>query len=250
MKEKLTKENVKKVLEEFISMPIDSSNNVLEKFSLLPNAIYHNDGSKKNFVYIEGTREDKVLLVAHTDTVWDKYYEELDDCTQSIYEKNGVYYGTNPEFGIGADDRAGCAILWLLKDMGHSLLIVDGEEYGQIGSKHIKRNYPDIYDKINNHSYIIQFDRRNGKDYKVYNLPVSQEFIDFIENNTKYEDAGRFASTDIVVLCNEICGVNLSIGYYNEHHSDEHLVFDEWYNTLIIAYELLLKKQSKYPLNK
>ena len=47
MKEKLTKENVKKVLEEFISMPIDSSNNVLEKFSLLPNAIYHNDEYEK-----------------------------------------------------------------------------------------------------------------------------------------------------------------------------------------------------------
>ena len=42
-----------------------------------------------------------------------------------FFYRSGVY-----DEGIGADDRAGCAILWLLKDSGHSLLVTNGEEIG------------------------------------------------------------------------------------------------------------------------
>ncbi len=243
------KEYAKKVLEEFLSLPLENSSDVLEKFATLPNAIYHNDGGKLSFVYVPGNRGDRVVLAAHADTVWDKYYNVYPYAEQKLQYKNGIYNGTNDICGIGADDRAGCAILWLLKDVGHSLLVTDGEESGRIGSFHIKDNFPELYDELNEHSYMVQFDRRNAMDYKCYKLPVTKEFKQFIENETDYKDAGVTTYTDIVTLCSKICGVNLSVGYYNEHSSDEILVFDEWYNTLTVAYDMLSKEQRKFPLD-
>ena len=63
----------REALEKFLSMSVKSSDEVIDTFANLPNAIYK-QGKKPNerFVYIPGTRDDKVLLIAHADTVWDK----------------------------------------------------------------------------------------------------------------------------------------------------------------------------------
>ena len=245
----IEKEYAKRVLEELLSFPIEDSSKVIERFASLPNAIYHSDKEKRNFVYVPGKRKDRALLIAHADTVWDKMYFDNDNINQALTFENGVYSGTKKDFGIGADDRAGCAILWLLKDMGHSLLITDGEETGRIGAFHIKEQYPEIFKELNQHSYMVQLDRRNASDYKCYRLPVTKEFKDFIEKETNYTDAGVTAFTDIVTLCSEICGVNLSVGYYNEHSSSEILVFDEWYHTLEVVHNMLNKEQKRFPLD-
>ncbi len=245
----------RKILEHFCSMPIDSSEQVLNEFAKLPGAISCFDGGKNNFVYVPGIRKDRVVLVAHADTVWDSEYTNRDNVSRLFENKQNsfgidddIYVGTNPSFGIGADDRAGCAILWLLKDIGHSLLITDGEEDRQKGSNHLKTNYPELLDEVNNHSYIIQFDRRGATDYKFYNLPVSERFKTFVQTKTGYYDAGSTARTDIVALCQKICGVNLSIGYYDEHTPAETLNFLEWHKTLNIAYELLQEEQQQFLL--
>ena len=242
------KEYAKDVLEEFLSFPLEDSKEILEKFASLPDAIYCNDGEKRNFVYVPGTRKDKVLLIAHSDTVWDKLYFNYGKIGQTLKFENGIYSGVKEDFGIGADDRSGCAILWLLKDSGHSLLITDGEESGRIGAFQIKEKYPEIFEELNQHSYMIQFDRRNATDYKCYRIPVTDEFKAFIEKETNYVDAGVSAFTDIVTLCDKICGVNFSVGYYNEHSEYEKLVFDEWYNTLEVAYNMLNKEQKRFLL--
>ena len=41
----------------------------------------------------------------------------------------------------------------------------------------------------------------------------------------------RNAFTDIVTLCRDICGVNFSIGYYNEHSTEECINVREWIHT-------------------
>lgn len=237
-------------LEGFLSLDITSAEGVLDIFSALPGAISHYDGEKNNFVYLPGTRPDRVLLVAHADTVWDSLYGRGEGFTQVPVNENGVYHGTSSDCGIGADDRAGCAMLWLLRDTGHSLLIVDGEEVGQIGSRHIRDNYPEIFDELNRHSYMIQLDRRGHMNYKIYDLPVPKDFISFIENSTGYKNAGKLSRTDIVVLCRDVSGVNLSIGYYDEHTPNERLVFEEWLHTLTVVEELLRPEQKRYPLKK
>ena len=250
MESSMDRNTAKEVLERFLSFDITASKEVLDEFASLPRAVVHRDGGKENFVYVPGTRKDRVLLVAHADTVWDASYGNGEGYKQTLTEKDGIYSGRKNDCGIGADDRAGCAILWLLKDSGHSLLVVDGEEFGQIGSHHIKDRYPHIFDELNAHSYMIQFDRREHMNYKVYTLPVTQEFLLFVAGNTGYYNSGVFSRTDIVVLCRDICGVNLSIGYYNEHSPDESLVFDEWFTTLTVAEKLLAPEQKRFPLKR
>ena len=237
----------KEALIRFCSFPLHTAQGVMQEFASLPNAIAHFDGDMHNFVYIPGKRADRVVLVAHADTVWDSFGEDT-PVPQSLCERDGVLFGKSPEVGIGADDRAGCAMLWLLRESGHSLLIVDGEEQGQIGSCHIRDAYPEIYDELNGHAYMLQLDRRKSRNYKVYRLPVSREFIDFVEGATGYENAGTASRTDIITLCRDICGVNLGIGYHNEHSAEECVLIDEWYSALTTVEGILTAPQRKYPM--
>ena len=166
-----------------------------------------------------------------------------------VFENGVIRQSGWNKWGLGADDRAGCAMLWLLKDSGHSLLITDGEEHGQIGAHHLTDNYPALSRELNAHRYMIQLDRRNDRDYKTYKLPVTNAFIRFIEENTGYANAGSSSRTDIVALCTGICGVNLSIGYVNEHHADEYLRVEGWLNTYNTVKNMLQKEQPYFPLN-
>lgn len=70
------------------------------------------------------------------------------------------------------------------------MLILDGEEHGQKGAHYLKDSYPNIFAELNEHQYIIQLDRRNAREYKCYNIPVSEEFKEFIEKEFFYKDAG------------------------------------------------------------
>ncbi len=221
------------VLVDFINIPINSDEQVFEKFNL-PNAIMRKGKRKfEQFVYIRGSRQNKVLLVAHADTVWDKKWEKYSNA-RSEYEIDGnVIKSVSHHFGIGADDRAGCAMLWLLKDMGHSLLITTGEEKGQLGSHWIMEapENNDIRDEIqNNHQFVVQLDRQNGNEFKCYTVGTD-DFRNYVSEKTGYTEPDRDRRTDIVVLCDKITGVNLSIGYYNEHHPNEYINIKEWHNT-------------------
>ncbi len=150
-----------------------------------------------------------------------------------------ILRAVNEEFGLGADDRAGCAMLWLLKDLGHSLLVTNGEEKGQSGSSWLMDHNKDIADEINrDHQFVIQLDRRNGKDFKCYDVGTD-EFRSYVAEKTGYTEPDRRATTDIVTLCREIAGVNLSVGYHNEHGNQEYLNIAEWENTLNVVKEWL-----------
>ena len=257
-------EDTTETLMRFLAFSPDSSEPLLSLFSELDGAISHCDGGKNNFVYIPGKRTDRVVLVAHADTVWDSFYytdpgfsvdpqytRQLSDMKHdpSIDGEIITQKGWNG-WGIGADDRAGCAMLWLFRNSGHSLLITDGEEYGQIGAHHLMDHYPEISEELNGHSYMIQLDRCGSSDYKTYKLAVSDDFCRYIEQNTGYKAAGKTAQTDIVALCSRICGVNLSIGYYNEHSHEEYLSCSHWMNTLRIVNRLLEKEQRQFLLQK
>lgn len=189
------------------------------------------------FLFIPGTRQDRVLLVAHSDTVWD-----LDPrFPATVAYEDGIFFSQTDGLGIGADDRAGCAILWALRNLGHSLLITSGEEIGCIGSRWIVGNNPDIFNTINNHQFLVQFDRRGSSDFKCYDIGTDQ-FRAYVQEVTGFSEPDRRSRTDIVVLSQRVCGVNLSVGYYHEHTPSEKLVFQEWSNTLKTAYQWLSGK--------
>jgi hypothetical protein len=234
------------ILLEFLCIDLAASDGVFERFSDIPDAIVRGSGMDK-FLYVRGSRPDRVLLVAHADTYWDNSYGQNHNAPKELSIDNGIIRNLNG--GLGADDRAGCAILWLLKDLGHSILITNGEEGGLVGSRWLRNENPDIFDEINStHQFAVQFDRRNSSDYKCYSVGTAA-FRDYIGKMTGYSEPDRKSSTDIVILSDRIAGVNLSIGYRKEHTEMEHLVMDDWQHTLDICRSWLSENDlPRFPL--
>ena len=229
------------ILKRFLDFPLSSTKEIFDDFRTIEGHIFRekNQRSKKRFLYAEGKREKKALLVAHADTYFDKgCFSEK----HTVIEENGILKAVDengkPQL-LGADDRAGIAMLWLLKDCGHSLLITDGEERGRIASKWLMKENKDVAERINQrHQFIIQLDRCNATEYKCYNVG-GNDFRAFIEEQTGYTEPEFGAKTDICSLCKDICGVNISIGYYDQHSIYEILNIAEWLNTLRIVEKIL-----------
>lgn len=225
-----------KTLISFIDCPMSNTDEIIEKFKSLNGAIFKQGSNpKKRFVYVEGTRPDKVLLVAHADTIFDYHHilQNVDETHAPYFD--GESFRSTGDHSIGADDRCGVAMCWLLKDSGHSILIVDGEEPGNlgslIGSQYLETENTDLLKQINeNHTFMVQFDRRNYGEYKTYNIGTV-EFDKYIESSLGLFKPDSFAFTDICALSKRICGVNLSVGYYGEHTDEEKCVVKEWYDS-------------------
>ena len=219
----------KEALLEFLKMPLESSDAVFGKFATIRGAMIRGNGLEK-FLFVKGERNDRILLVAHADTIWDENYKTAQTGSKIIIEDDGIIRNNNG--GLGADDRAGCAIAWLLRETGHSILITNGEEEQCKGSHWLMDHQRDVADDINeNHQFIVQLDRRNGTDYKCYSVGTDS-FRQYVEQVTGYSEPDRRYATDIVALCREICGVNLSVGYHREHSDEEYLVLKEWQDSL------------------
>ena len=232
------------VLWEFLSYPLNTADDILGRFASLPGAIHKKCGHKQAFVYVPGTRADAATLIAHADTVFmeGEHKMRYDDTNTTISSGQA-------DVGIGADDRAGCAMLWLFKDSGHNLLVFDGEECGQKGARYLVTNFPDILKEIQQSSFMIEFDRRGANDYKVYSIPVTKEFVDYIENETGYTEPDKRSVTDICVLCTDgCCGVNLSVSYYNEHLPSEEIIVNGWLHNYEVMQKMLAKPLKKYIL--
>jgi|GEM_PF-1269055 len=241
-------ENDIKTLKAFLSQDLTKADAVFELFQKIDGAkLFEGKREGDRFLFKKGTRDDRVTLVAHADTVF------IGGTKQTIASKivNGqeIISGTNPNVGIGADDRAGCAILWLLQNSGHNLLVLDGEETGCTGARYLMREQPDIKAEIEKSRFCLEFDRRGKDDYKCYEIPVPDKFKRYIEQKTGYKDAGNTSITDISVLCENICGVNFSVGYYNEHMPSESINVNEWLNTLNLTRGMLSEKIPQFSLD-
>lgn len=210
-----------------------STENVLDCFASLKDAQRVGEGDEQ-FIFVPGTRDDRMLLVAHADTVWD------DDAPRSIGYSKGTFHSKIADVGIGADDRAGTAILWQLRDMGHSLLIPNMEERGCKGSRFLMTK-PEWKKIVNEHRFVIEPDRRGDNDLVFYSVG-SQKFTEWCEANFKGYKKAWGSFTDICVLCDPVCGLNISVGYYNQHTPGEILKEAEWQRTLNQLRKVLSKK--------
>jgi hypothetical protein len=232
------KEDIK-TLKEFLSMPVKSAEPVLEKFASLKCAVKRGEGIA-SFVYVPGKRSDRVLLVAHADTFWEDEWKR---------EGYNIYMNGQGE-GNGSEGRAGCAILWQLRNSGHSLLVINGREHGLRGAHFIADENTDIFEEINNsHQFALEFSFKDHNFFMTYGLG-SPKFDNYIENEFGlfsamqlfYENIKTWRDSDISVLCREICGANISTGTYNMHRSDEYTDEDQWLDTLDKAREMLISK--------
>lgn len=233
------------VLKEFLSCPLQDGQELLRRFASLPGAVFRQGAHPlERFVYVPGARTDRVLLIAHCDTVWDQNYRRV-DASQALCEENGVLHGTVDGLGIGADDRAGCAMLWLLRDSGHSLLILDGEEHGHFGANYLCREHKKLLRELNAHRYLLQLDLWGGRSCLYHGIPNSRRFREMIEGMGFVEEK-KNNGTDISYLAKAACGANLSVGYHRFHRADEFLSVAEWEGVLATLRTALAKPQKRY----
>lgn len=199
---------------------------------------YKNVISNDGFLFVKGT--DRVCLTAHMDTTKTVEYGTR-ELVKDVYEyvEDGKHVVHSPQ-GIGGDDRCGVyMILKVLRETNYRPYIIfcEDEEIGCVGSRKFAKSK--FVDDLKNVRFIIQLDRRGSNDAVFYD-DVNEEFHEWVEKVTGYKEAIGSCS-DISYLCPAcgISGVNLSCGYYNEHHDYETVKLEEMERTYGAAVKLL-----------
>lgn len=176
--------------------------------------------------YIIAKGDIPIALAAHMDTVFESEIQCLSvrrEC-ELLYDRQKnimhcVGYG-------GFDDKAGIFAILQIVQTGlrpHIIFSTD-EEKGCLGAK-VLASQPCPFKDLR---YIIQLDRRGIRDCVFYDLDTEKckNFVDYVESFGFVEAYGTF--TDITEYCPEwgVAGVNLSVGYFNEHTHSEVLYVD------------------------
>lgn len=161
--------------------------------------------------YIVAIGEIPIALVAHLDTVYKTPVSNL------YYDRQKCIMWS-PE-GLGADDRAGVfAIIKILHEgLRPTIIFTTDEEQGGRGATVLgTQNCPT---KL---KYMIELDRRGESDCVFYDC-YNPEFVKYIESFGFKEAYGSFSDISFLMPPWKVCGVNLSIGYEEEHSYIEQL---------------------------
>lgn len=182
--------------------------------------------------YLVAIGDVPIALVAHLDTVFktpvsNLYYDQ----------RKGVLW--SPE-GLGADDRAGVfAILKILQD-GYrpSVIFTTDEEQGGLGAYALAmRECP-----IPGLKYMIELDRQGSKDCVFYDC-YCPEFVDYVESFGFCKQYGSFSDISFLMPEWQVCGVNLSVGYEDEHSYTELLRVGPLFDTICKVKVMLSEKE-------
>lgn len=195
-----------KVLEQFFQLTQENLLKVMGKY--LKNK-YETIYFTKDYIVAVG--DIPVALVAHLDTVFSS------PPTNIFYDKvKNVMFSPD---GLGADDRAGVySIVQIIKSgLRPTIILTTDEERGALGATKLISDLPTAPTNL---KYIVQLDRRGINDCVFYDCD-NLEFETYIENFGFKTAYGTFS--DISTICPKwgIAGVNLSIGYINEHSYSE-----------------------------
>lgn len=172
--------------------------------------------------YIVAVGDIPVALTAHMDTVFkhppqDIFYDRV---------KNVMW---SPD-GLGADDRAGVySIVQIVKSgLRPTIIFTADEELGCVGAEKLIKDIPEAPTQL---KYIIELDRRGSNDCVFYSC-ANSKFDEYVESFGFVTNFGSFS--DISVICPQwgVAGVNLSIGYYDEHSVSETLYIGQMLSTI------------------
>ena len=216
----------------------DREYDLFERLAMLSQAELHKTlstylkGKYKNIIiqkeYIVAIGDIPIALVAHMDTV---FYQQM---THMYYDqRKGVMW--SPE-GLGADDRAGIYMILQIVQSGlrPSIILTTDEERGGLGAQKLaKTDCP-----VPSLRYMIQLDRHGANDCVFYDC-ANSDFIDYIESFGFSEAVGSFSDISFLMPAWKICGVNLSVGYNDEHSTSETLNVNWMYRTLEIVKRML-----------
>jgi acetylornithine deacetylase/succinyl-diaminopimelate desuccinylase-like protein len=164
--------------------------------------------------------ESNTLFNCHLDTVTD-----TQDNITHVFEED--FIKTDGTTILGADDKAGAvAMLYMIHNKVPGLYyFFIGEESGALGSKAVCGEY-----KFRKIKRVVSLDRRGISSIITHQqmipccstefaLELSKQFAEhdlplFLDNSGIYSDS--FVFNDIVKNC-----TNISVGYYNEHTTEE-----------------------------
>lgn len=197
-----------KCLEQICSLNQKSLMNVMKKLlsKYFTSTVYTKD-------YLIGIGEIPVAIIAHMDTVFSK------PPTDIFYDrqKNVMFAPT----GAGFDDRVGVYAIIRLLSKGYkpTVILTTDEEMGAVGAEKLTKDFPHPTIDL---KYIIELDRRGSNDCVFYDC-ANTKFEDYVESFGFVTNYGSFSDISIICPAWEIAGVNLSIGYKNEHSTSEHL---------------------------
>lgn len=198
----LTQENLKKTLTRYLQTKYD---NVI---------------ITKDYVVAVG---GPIGLVAHLDTVFPKpakkvYYDS----------RKGVLWSPD---GLGADDRAGVfAIIKILQSnpqIKPSIILTTDEEKGGLGAAVLAQ----VPCPIPNLKYLIQLDRRGTNDCVFYDC-YNTDFMKYVKSFGFVEAFGSFSDISFLGPGWQVCSVNLSVGYEDEHSYSETLHIAPLFDTI------------------
>ena len=200
-------------LRQFLSLPFQSEA-VFDKFSELPGALDFPDGNGARFLYVPGNA-GRPLLCAHAD-VYAPYGMPLEEDDERFFRACDL---------LGADDRAGCAILWMLRHTKCPMLIFDGEERGLLASSRFCREMAELGACLRKKSpFVLSFDLAGSGEWKHYGC-ASVEFQTKISRILGKAPLTPAGATDAALLGKlfqwDVC--NLSVGFHHAHTTNEFL---------------------------
>ena len=166
------------------------------------------DNVKATDYYIWVRNGGKILLDSHLDVVynWNRTGNDM------VVNKFGYLWSP---VGIGGDDRCGVQImLWIAKSRNadkFDYLFTTGEESGCIGAKKFSS---DVKNLDCDYYFMIGLDREKS-DFVVYRYN-DDEWVNYIAKVTG-RSKGIGSVSDISHIDLGVMGVNLGIGYVNNH---------------------------------
>ena len=176
--------------------------------------------STKDYLLCEGTVP--IMLVAHMDTVFTHFPQQI------FYDRKQCVLWS-PQ-GLGADDRAGVFAIMKIIQSGYRphICFTTDEEMGGLGARALIKSIPSAPFEI---KYIVELDRQGLSDCVFYECD-NEDFQNFVEGYGFLTEWGSFS--DISYICPQwkIAGVNLSVGYFNEHQKIETLYTNALYTTI------------------
>jgi hypothetical protein len=219
-----------KTFEQLASLKQSSLKKVLASFLKKHyEKVVHTD----KYIFAEGNIP--IALAAHMDTV----FKTPPEAVYFDPKKNVCW---SPD-GLGADDRAGIfAIIQIIRaGLRPHIIFTTDEEIGGVGATALAQLDCPFKDL----RYIIQLDRRGSNDCVFYDCD-NEEFVTYVEAFGFEWSFGSY--TDICEFCPkwEVAGVNLSIGYRDEHSVSETLFVGHMYSTIEKVKKMLMETDIPY----
>lgn len=202
--------------------------------------LYGKDNVDVNKDYIFARGDLPVLLVAHLDTVHKTIPRQI------YYDvEQGIIWSPD---GIGGDDRCGVYGLLVISTYCRknfkkmpSLLFTTKEEVGCIGAGIAANKVSDSF--VSRINFAIELDRRGKNDCVFYGCN-NKEFRKMIESHDFVYANGSFSDIGKICPAWDIAGVNLSIGYDNEHTSSETVNVNWLISTIDRTIDIVLSSPS------